>query len=29
VALLAGGVNTDFGERPNDWRVELRVRYFF
>lgn len=25
----AGGRDTDFGERPNAWRVELRVRYFF
>jgi len=29
LALLTGGVDTDFGERPNQWRVELRARYFF
>lgn len=29
LGILTGGTNTDFGERPNDWRVELRVRYFF
>lgn len=29
LALLAGGGDTDFGERQNDWRIELRVRYFF
>jgi hypothetical protein len=29
VAFLTGGQNTDFGERPNEWRLELRVRYFF
>ncbi len=28
-ALLAGGSNTDFGEKQNDWRAELRIRYFF
>jgi hypothetical protein len=28
-ALLTGGRNSDFGERQNDWRVELRARYFF
>ena len=29
VAILRGGRDTDFGERPNDWRAELRLRYFF
>jgi hypothetical protein len=29
LALLVGGRDTDFGERPNDWRIELRARYFF
>jgi hypothetical protein len=28
-ALLTGGRNTDFGERQNAWRVELRARYYF
>jgi hypothetical protein len=28
-ALLSGWRNSDFGERQNDWRVELRARYFF
>jgi len=26
---LVGGKRTDFGEKPNDFRVELRVRYYF
>jgi hypothetical protein len=26
---LVGGKGTDFGEKPNDYRVELRVRYYF
>lgn len=26
---LVGGRGTDFGERQNDWRVELRARYYF
>lgn len=29
LALLTGGRHTDYGERPNDWRVEFRLRYFF
>ncbi len=29
LALLAGGRDTDFGERQSDWRVELRARYHF
>jgi hypothetical protein len=29
LAVLGGGRDIDFGERPNDWRAELRVRYFF
>jgi len=27
--LLVGGKNTEFGEKQNDYKVELRVRYFF
>jgi len=27
--LLIGGKNTEFGEKQNDYKVELRVRYFF
>jgi hypothetical protein len=27
--VLAGGRLTEFGEKPNDWRVELRARYYF
>jgi hypothetical protein len=26
---LVGGSNTEFGERPNRQRLELRVRYYF
>lgn len=29
LALLAGGRSTEFGERPNQSRIELRLRYFF
>jgi len=29
LAFLVGGRDSDFGERPNDWRAELRMRYFF
>jgi hypothetical protein len=29
LALLSGGRGSDFGERPNDWRVELHARWFF
>jgi hypothetical protein len=29
LALLSGGRDTEFGERLNDWRLELRARYFF
>jgi hypothetical protein len=29
LTLLGGGRNSDFGERPNDWRAELQLRYFF
>jgi hypothetical protein len=29
LAVLVGGDDTDFGERPNNWRAELRLRYFF
>jgi hypothetical protein len=28
-AFLVGSSNTDFGERQNDWRLELRTRLFF
>jgi hypothetical protein len=27
--FLVGGQNTELGEKQNDWRAELRVRYFF
>jgi hypothetical protein len=26
---LVGQDGSDYGEKPNDYRVELRVRYFF
>lgn len=29
LAFLVGGRDSDFGERPNDWRAEMRMRYFF
>jgi hypothetical protein len=29
LAYLIGGRDTDFGERPNERRLELRARYFF
>jgi peptidoglycan/xylan/chitin deacetylase (PgdA/CDA1 family) len=29
LGFLIGGTHSDFGERPNEWRAELRVRYFF
>jgi hypothetical protein len=29
LALLSGGRDSDFGERPTDWRLELRARWFF
>jgi hypothetical protein len=29
IAVLTGGRNTDFGERLNRWRMELRGRYYF
>lgn len=28
-AVLAGGHYTEYGEKQNDWRIELRVRYYF
>lgn len=28
-AFLVGGQNTEYGEKANDWRAELRIRYFF
>ena len=27
--LLFGGVATEYGEKVNDWRIEVRLRYFF
>jgi hypothetical protein len=27
--LVAGSKNSEFGEKPNDYRVELRMRYYF
>ena len=27
--LVAGQRNSEFGEKQNDWRAELRVRYYF
>jgi hypothetical protein len=29
LAALTGGRNTEFGERQNDWRMEIRARYRF
>lgn len=29
LAVLSGGRDTEFGERLNDWRLEVRARYFF
>jgi len=29
LAALTGGRNTEFGERQNDWRLEIRARYSF
>lgn len=29
LVLLTGGMDTEFGERRNHWRGELRARYFF
>jgi hypothetical protein len=28
-AFINGGRSTDFGEKQNDYRVELRVGYYF
>jgi len=28
-AFLAGGKNTEYGEKQNDYKVELRIRYHF
>lgn len=28
-ATLIGQKGTEFGEKPNDYRIELRVRYYF
>jgi hypothetical protein len=27
--LVAGNKNSEFGEKPNDYRIELRARYYF
>jgi len=27
--LVAGSKNSEFGEKPNDYRIELRMRYYF
>jgi hypothetical protein len=27
--ILVGGKETEFGEKPNDYRIEFRVRYYF
>jgi len=27
--FLVGGAETEFGEKPNDYRLEFRARYFF
>ncbi|MBS0002049.1 MAG: hypothetical protein KFF45_03120, partial [Thioalkalivibrio sp.] len=29
LAALTGGRDTEFGERQNDWRLEIRARYRF
>ncbi|AGA33531.1 hypothetical protein TVNIR_1870 [Thioalkalivibrio nitratireducens DSM 14787] len=29
LALRTGGRDSEFGERQNDWRVEVRARYRF
>jgi len=28
-AILAGGYHTEYGEKANDYKIELRVRYYF
>jgi len=28
-AFLVGGNDSEFGEKQNDYKVELRVRYYF
>jgi hypothetical protein len=28
-AVFVGGPGTEYGEKPNDYRLELRVRYYF
>jgi hypothetical protein len=28
-SVFVGGQDTEYGEKPNDYRVELRVRYYF
>ncbi|MBP1715937.1 MAG: hypothetical protein H6Q42_4140, partial [Deltaproteobacteria bacterium] len=27
--FLVGGKETEFGEKPNDYRIEFRARYYF
>jgi hypothetical protein len=27
--FILGGGNTEFGEKPNDFRIEFRARYYF
>jgi len=27
--FLAGPDNSEFGEKQNDWRIEMRARYYF
>jgi len=27
--IPVGGVQTEYGEKQSDWRVEFRLRYFF
>lgn len=29
LSVLAGADGTEYGEKLNDWKIELRVRYFF
>jgi len=28
-AVIAGAKNSEYGEKPNDWRIDLRARYYF
>jgi hypothetical protein len=27
--VFVGGQGTEYGEKPNDYRLELRMRYYF